>query len=120
MRAPFVIRFVVIFVSVVIVIIVVVTVVLVNTVVVIVVIVTVVIVNLFIVLAVAIVIFVIVIVGVVLAIVVVVLAKCARPRAPVDCVFGYIAQLLERLTADQQVPGSNPGVPSSCCHGSRL
>ena len=37
---------------------------------------------------------------------------------------GYIAQWLERLTADQQVPGSNPGVPSpvaypalrkSCC-----
>ena len=27
--------------------------------------------------------------------------------------FGYIAQWLERLTADQQVPGSNPGVPSS-------
>ena len=26
--------------------------------------------------------------------------------------FGYIAQWLERLTADQQVPGSNPGVPS--------
>jgi hypothetical protein len=26
---------------------------------------------------------------------------------------GYIAQWLERLTADQQVPGSNPGVP--CC-----
>jgi hypothetical protein len=25
---------------------------------------------------------------------------------------GYIAQWLERLTADQQVPGSNPGVPS--------
>ena len=24
---------------------------------------------------------------------------------------GYIAQCLERLTADQQVPGSNPGVP---------
>ena len=24
---------------------------------------------------------------------------------------GYIAQWLERLTADQQVPGSNPGVP---------
>ena len=24
----------------------------------------------------------------------------------------YIAQWLERLTADQQVPGSNPGVPS--------
>ena len=28
---------------------------------------------------------------------------------------GYIAQWLERLTADQQVPGSNPGVPSSLC-----
>ena len=30
---------------------------------------------------------------------------------------GYIAQWLGRLTADQQVPGSNPGVPSSsaCC-----
>ena len=27
---------------------------------------------------------------------------------------GYIAQWLERLTADQQVPGSNPGVPSFC------
>ena len=27
-------------------------------------------------------------------------------------VSGYIAQWLERLTADQQVPGSNPGVPS--------
>jgi hypothetical protein len=27
---------------------------------------------------------------------------------------GYIAQWLERLTADQQVPGSNPGV-SLCC-----
>ena len=26
---------------------------------------------------------------------------------------GYIAQWLERLTADQQVPGSNPGVPLS-------
>jgi hypothetical protein len=26
-------------------------------------------------------------------------------------VTGYIAQWLERLTADQQVPGSNPGVP---------
>ena len=28
-------------------------------------------------------------------------------------VHGYIAQWLERLTADQQVPGSNPGVPLS-------
>jgi hypothetical protein len=29
----------------------------------------------------------------------------------------YIAQWLERLTADRQVPGSNPGVPSEmlCC-----
>ena len=26
---------------------------------------------------------------------------------------GYIAQWLERLTADQQVPVSNPGVPFS-------
>ena len=25
---------------------------------------------------------------------------------------GYIAQWLERLAADQQVPGSNPGAPS--------
>ena len=30
--------------------------------------------------------------------------------------YGYIAQWLERLTADQQVPGSNPGVPF-CCGG---
>ena len=29
---------------------------------------------------------------------------------------GYIAQWLERLTADQQVPGSNPGVPSLVMH----
>ena len=28
---------------------------------------------------------------------------------------GYIAQWLERLTADQQVPGSNPGVPFLLC-----
>ena len=28
---------------------------------------------------------------------------------------GYIAQWLERLTADQQVPGSNPGVPFFFC-----
>ena len=31
-----------------------------------------------------------------------------------DDTHGYIAQWLERLTADQQVPGSNPGVP--LCH----
>ena len=29
---------------------------------------------------------------------------------------GYIAQWLERLTADQQVPGSNPGVPYEKLH----
>ena len=29
---------------------------------------------------------------------------------------GYVAQWLERLTADQQVPGSNPGVPFKCCY----
>ena len=29
---------------------------------------------------------------------------------------GYIAQWLERLTADQQVPGSNPGVPFRPAH----
>ena len=29
---------------------------------------------------------------------------------------GYIAQWLERLTADQQVPGSNLGVPSFLGH----
>ena len=34
---------------------------------------------------------------------------------------GYIAQWLERLTADQQVPGSNPGVPFlSCCRSVTL
>ena len=27
---------------------------------------------------------------------------------------GYITQWLERLTANQQVPGSNPGVPLQC------
>ena len=33
---------------------------------------------------------------------------------PTSCqASGYIAQWLERLTADQQVPGSNPGVPFS-------
>ena len=34
------------------------------------------------------------------------------PSGIYRCVHGYIAQWLERLTADQQVPGSNPGVPS--------
>jgi hypothetical protein len=38
-------------------------------------------------------------------------AKC------VSVASGYIAQWLERLTADQQVPGSNPGVP--CCQLTR-
>ena len=33
---------------------------------------------------------------------------------------GYIAQWLERLTADQQVPGSNPGVPSSFLYARAL
>ena len=32
---------------------------------------------------------------------------------------GYIAQWLERLTADQQVPGSNPGVPFDVAAGAR-
>ena len=31
------------------------------------------------------------------------------PTTPLS--IGYIAQWLERLIADQQVPGSNPGVP---------
>jgi hypothetical protein len=36
-------------------------------------------------------------------------------------VCGYIAQWIGRLTADQQVPGSNPGVPFEmlCCVPSR-
>ena len=38
---------------------------------------------------------------------------CARALA------GYIAQWLERLTADQQVPGSNPGVSFVCGNRSR-
>ena len=33
---------------------------------------------------------------------------------------GYIAQWLEWLTADQQVPGSNPGVPFWQTHGELL
>ena len=48
--------------------------------------------------------------------------QLARSRVNLNIVFtlmpistGYIAQWLERLTADQQVPGSNPGVPSDCC-----
>ena len=40
-------------------------------------------------------------------------AACHEQRlALIVDVIGYIAQWLERLTADQQVPGSNPGVPS--------
>ena len=38
----------------------------------------------------------------------------AVPSSEMECYsssYGYIAQWLERLTADQQVPGSNPGVP---------
>ena len=38
--------------------------------------------------------------------------QCAVKHAFTPDVNGYIAQWLERLTADQQVPGSNPGVPS--------
>ena len=37
-----------------------------------------------------------------------------RTRSVQKSVSGYIAQWLERLTADQQVPGSNPGVPFLC------
>ena len=37
-------------------------------------------------------------------------------EAPLQ-VTGYIAQWLERLTADQQVPGSNPGVPLAAPRG---
>ena len=33
---------------------------------------------------------------------------------PIQISTGNIAQWLERLTADQQVPASNPGVPSHC------
>merc|ERR1712051_853672 len=38
------------------------------------------------------------------------------PHTPI----GYIAQWLERLTADQQVPGSNPGVPFHLSHSCML
>ena len=44
-------------------------------------------------------------------------AACVDPgAAPLRLALagGYIAQWLERLTADQQVPGSNPGVPLLC------
>ncbi len=46
-------------------------------------------------------------------------AQCARPLKNGSLLLphGYIAQWLERLTADQQVPGSNPGVPSSLMRG---
>ena len=43
--------------------------------------------------------------------------RCQPDDVPLVCwcrtrgSHGYIAQWLERLTADQQVPGSNPGVP---------
>ena len=41
--------------------------------------------------------------------------------APPISQVGYIAQWLERLTADQQVPGSTPGVPFSVvAHGAAL
>jgi hypothetical protein len=39
------------------------------------------------------------------------LAKPSSSRLQQHHQHGYIAQWLERLTADQQVPGSNPGVP---------
>ena len=37
--------------------------------------------------------------------------RCLSRHVCLMQVCGYIAQWLERLTADQQVPGSNPGVP---------
>ena len=37
--------------------------------------------------------------------------KASDPKVADETPNGYIAQWLERLTADQQVPGSNPGVP---------
>ena len=37
--------------------------------------------------------------------------KASNPGVVDETPNGYIAQWLERLTADQQVPGSNPGVP---------
>ena len=37
--------------------------------------------------------------------------KSQRRCTPIFISTGYIAQWLERLTADHQVPGSNPGVP---------
>ena len=36
---------------------------------------------------------------------------CVTQGQVASAINGYIAQWLERLTADQQVPGSNPGVP---------
>ena len=35
----------------------------------------------------------------------------AATYSPVECYGGCISQWLERLTADQQVPGSTPGAP---------
>ena len=48
-------------------------------------------------------------------VVAVVVCKVKSPRTTTVAMLptGYIAQWLERLTADQQVPGSNPGVPST-------
>ena len=40
---------------------------------------------------------------------------CVAQGRVASAINGYIAQRLERLTADQQVPGSNPGVPSLFC-----
>ena len=49
---------------------------------------------------------------------IVVVAVVCKGESPTPAIVamlptGYIAQWLERLTADQQVPGSNPGVPST-------
>ena len=52
------------------------------------------------------------------------LSKPSMSRSRHSRQHGYIAQRLERLTADQQVPGSNPGVPffssQSLAHDSYL
>ena len=52
------------------------------------------------------------------------LSKPSMSRSRHSRQHGYIAQWLERLTADQQVPGSTPGVPffssQSLAHDSYL